>query len=177
MTRWTIKSSDICNSSGVTVVTSVTINTIVLVDLLSPWVVAAHVTSVLLALVDFIVGFRWAVVTSRALNSGTLTVFAKVARLACDTVSCLSGLSHHGLSLKRTGNSNGSTLGAVEASLTFVTSGVGLRMELRFPTEVTGQALASNNASTAVAASNTLLAIFVTSVHESTSWADRLTLF
>jgi hypothetical protein len=173
---WAISTSDVGDTSLVTVVAHIAVLAIVLVNLLGPWVVGTSFAWVQLALINLIVGFWWAVVAGWALSGISLTVLAKVTWLASNTISHLSSFSDDTLGLKWTWNGHSVTLGAVVTDSAFVTCGVRSVVELWLRAQVTSSALFGNNTGTAVATSDTLLTVLVSIVHEGTSWANRLTL-
>lgn len=104
MTSRAIKSRNIGDTSCITVETSITIQTIVLVDLFGPRVVSTSVTLILLAFVNFIISFGRAIMTGRAFFSSALTILTKISRLTMDAISNLSGRGHHRLGFERTRN-------------------------------------------------------------------------
>lgn len=91
-------------------------------------------------------------------------------------ISCLSGLSHDRLGFEGAGGRHGLTFRTIESRLTLIASWVRHSVELRIRAEVASSAVFSDDTGTAVITSGTLLAVFVTSVHEGTSRANRLTL-
>jgi len=173
---WAVTTSDVGNSSLVTVVSHVTILAIVLVNLLSPWVVGTSFAWVQLTLVNFIISLWWAVVTWWAFGCITLTILAQIAWLTCNTIGDLSGLGDDALGLKWAWNSHGGTLWAVVTLWAFITCGVWSGVEFWLGAEETSSAFFSNDTGTAVASSDTFLAVLITVVHECTSWANWLTL-
>jgi hypothetical protein len=173
---WAIATGDVGNTGFIAVVAHVTISAIVLVNLLGPWIVCACFASVQLTLVNLIIGLWWAVMARWTFSGVSLTIFAEVTGLTSNTISNLSGFSNDTLGFKWAWNGHSVTLRAIVTLWALKTSWVRSVVEFWLGAEETSRALLSNDTCTAVASSDTLLAVLVSFIHESTSWADRLTL-
>ena len=169
--------SHVDKSRNVAIVACLAVLTVEGVDLLCPGIISTDWALVQLTLVDQIISLRWTVMARRTFGGIALTELTQVARLAGHTVSDLHGAGGRALRFEGTPNRNKGSHRAVLACFTLSSGRVWLRVVIILFTDIACGALFCDDTSTAVVARNALLTILLSSVVESTRWADRLSLF